>query len=720
MTTVPTLSKTHQRRDVQGLRAVAVIAVVLTHLFAWPTGGFVGVDVFFVISGFLITGLLLREYRATGRISFSTFYRRRVRRIIPIAVVVIVVTVLAAFLLFNVSRGRSVADDGLWSLIFAANWHFAASGTDYWQTDGIVSPLQHYWSLAVEEQFYLVWPWVIIVALGLVARGSKRWAGRGNVILFIAFTVLAGASFAYALWQTTAQPMWAYFSTFTRAWELAVGALVAVAVPWLGKLPSIGREVLGMVGLVGIIASVFLITPNSGIPAPATAFAVAASALIIISGIGGEQRSLFVLTNPVAQYIGKISYSLYLWHFPVIMLLPAFFPERGALYAMVALTVMTGLSVASFHWVEDPIRRSHWLEKSLPAQGTWMSRNRRPLRRLGYVGIAIHGALTLAVVAALAINPSGNVSTSKTVAGVAAVAAEPDVKKPADADSLEIAIETALAAQEFPDLSPSVDELGTESWIGKVNETGCADVSAETIAQCITGPKDAEKTAAVLGDSFAIAWMPGIRAALEPAGYRVQALTRGQCPAVKVTVTKDGGAVFPECDEHRKWAVNTINDLKPDLVILADADNTLDRLASGEATEAGARAVGEGLTTTIAEIEASGSRVIVLAPPPEGKNLQECVTNFGSPSDCTRGVSPRWQLFHDASKVAATEAGAEYIDTLGWFCNAAKECPGFVKSIPVRTDTSHLTIDYSTFLGPHIAQVLVPKDASPKEEEKDS
>ncbi|GAA1345297.1 SGNH hydrolase domain-containing protein [Arthrobacter roseus] len=349
-----------------------------------------------------------------------------------------------------------------------------------------------------------------------------------------------------------------------------------------------------------------------------------------------------------------------------------------------------------------------------------MSRNRRPLRRLGYVGIAVHGGLTLVVVTALAINPSGNLPTAKTVAGVVASAGEPDVQGTADADSLGAAIKTALAAQDFPDLSPSVDELGTESWIGKVNETGCADVSAETAAQCITGPKDAKKTAAVLGDSFAIAWMPGIRAALEPAGYRVQALTRGQCPAANVTVTKDGGTAFPGCGDHRQWALKTINDMKPELVVLADADNTLDRLASGDGGEAGAKAVGAGLSATIAEIEASGSRVVVLAPPPEGKNLQECVTNFGSPSDCTRGVSPRWQLFHEASRAAAVEAGAEYVDTLNWFCSPSGECPGFVKSIPVRTDTSHLTIDYSTFLAPHIAQVLVPKDASPEEEEKDS
>ena len=144
------------RPDIQGLRAVAVLAVVANHLFGFPAGGFIGVDVFFVISGFLITGQLFREHHKQGRISFADFYRRRVRRIFPISTVVIIVTVAASFVIYLTARAQTVAVDGIWALFFAGNWHFAFLGTDYWANTGSISPLQHYWSLAVEEQFYLV------------------------------------------------------------------------------------------------------------------------------------------------------------------------------------------------------------------------------------------------------------------------------------------------------------------------------------------------------------------------------------------------------------------------------------------------------------------------------------------------------------------------------------------------------------------------------------
>lgn len=172
------------RRDIQGLRAVAVLAVFLDHLAGWPRGGFVGVDIFFVISGFLITGLLLREYERTGSISFRSFYARRVKRILPASVLVLAVTTVLASLLFPLTRTLSTIGDALWALGFAGNWRFAVSGTDYFQEGTLPSPLQHYWSLGVEEQYYLLWPLLMVVVLASAAalrtRGRRRrGVGRG-------------------------------------------------------------------------------------------------------------------------------------------------------------------------------------------------------------------------------------------------------------------------------------------------------------------------------------------------------------------------------------------------------------------------------------------------------------------------------------------------------------------------------------------------------------
>lgn len=204
------------RADIQGLRAVAVIAVIVNHVIAWPSGGFAGVDVFFVISGFLITGLLLRDHEQHGKISLAGFYARRVRRIVPAALTVIVVTAAVGYFLFNRARSMSTIWDGVYSLLFVANWRFTALGTDCFHATDPASPLQHYWSLSVEEQFYLVWPWLVIIVLAVAVK-LLRSPHRARVALGIVMAALVAVSFLYAVQQTASSPAAAYFSTFSRA-----------------------------------------------------------------------------------------------------------------------------------------------------------------------------------------------------------------------------------------------------------------------------------------------------------------------------------------------------------------------------------------------------------------------------------------------------------------------------------------------------------------------
>ncbi len=216
------------RPDVEGLRALAVVAVIVDHLFDWPSGGFVGVDVFFVISGFLITGLLLKEYERTKTISFLDFYKRRVRRIMPAALLVLVVSTAVSFLVFNVVRAQASLWDAIWSALFVSNWHFASAGTDYFASDGPISPFRHYWSLSVEEQFYLVWPVLIFLVITFARRRTpKNRVKRARLFtqtIGITVGVLIVASLAWGFYETSARPTVAYFSTFSRAWELGIGA----------------------------------------------------------------------------------------------------------------------------------------------------------------------------------------------------------------------------------------------------------------------------------------------------------------------------------------------------------------------------------------------------------------------------------------------------------------------------------------------------------------
>ena len=702
-------SKKTFRPDVQGLRAIAVVAVVLDHLVGWPSGGFVGVDVFFVISGFLITGLLLREHERTGRISFRDFYVRRVRRIIPAAVLTLIVTVAASFLVFTPARAMGILGDAFWSLFFGQNWHLAVVGTDYFQADGLVTPLQHYWSLAVEEQFYLIWPWLLLLIFVVGSRALK-WGPRAlRLAAGVAIGVISIASFGWAVWESANNPTVAYFSTFSRAWELGLGALLAVLGTSLDRIPRVIRPVLAWIGLAALVTSLFVVTDTSNFPAPWAALPVVATGLIIAAG---DQRTLVPLTNPVSGYLGNISYSLYLWHFPVIVILGALIPPGPAFY-IVAVALMLYAAIGSYELVEEPIRSS--VRRAKPVKGA-------PRRRIGSprwrAAFALWTAASLIAIFAAAIWSSApqNAQATGSVAAFTPSAddvtsspgptASPTPTATGPEADLVAGITAALAATSFPELSPSVDELGTAAWVDQVQKDGCADISADNAASCVSGSEKAGKTVAVFGDSFAIAWLPAIEKALP--GWSVHPFTRGQCPSLLVPVTEDGGAPFPECDTHREWAIGAINDLEPDLVILANATQDDSKLADASTASAVVEEITTGYVDAVDALQPSGATVAILGAPPAVTPLQECFTRFAAPSDCVSRTSTEWQDSVDATRDAATESGAAYIDTAPWFCDTDGFCPSFVGTTPARADAGHMTVEYSRELGDVLADALDP------------
>ncbi|MEV7693759.1 acyltransferase family protein [Microbacterium sp. NPDC089189] len=366
-TSLPT-PPSRARRDIQGLRALAVLAVVGAHAFGWPRGGFVGVDVFFVVSGFLITGLLLRELDAHGRVDLRGFYARRARRILPAAVTVLALVATAGFVVFNRVRAEQTLWDAVWSAVFTANWHFAAEGTDYFHATDAVSPLQHFWSLSVEEQFYVVWPGLLLILVLLVPAAARTRRRLAWVVGAAAGAVVV-ASFAWALVQTGSQPTVAYFSTLTRVWELAAGAVLAAAAPLLARIPRGLGAAMGWIGLGGIVASFAVIDPEAtAFPAPWAALPVAAAALVIAGGVAGDprHRHLFPLTNPVSVFVGDMSYSLYLWHFPVIVFAAVLLPD-GDVSTWLMLGSIAVLSLTSYLVVEQPLRYAPFLGGRAPS-----------------------------------------------------------------------------------------------------------------------------------------------------------------------------------------------------------------------------------------------------------------------------------------------------------------------------------------------------------------
>src|SRR5436190_1041733 len=251
------LPRLTSRPDVQGLRAVAVLVVIGAHAgVPFLQGGFVGVDVFFVVSGYVISSLLLREVTATGRVRIGDFYARRARRILPAACLVLVATSVYAAFQLPLTRVAQVLEDVKWAALFAANIHFSQLGTDYFEQDRAVSPVQHMWSLAVEEQFYLVWPLLIVVLLALVHRRRVR-------ALTVVVAVAWAASLGWSIVLTATSPVSAYFSSLTRAWELATGALLALAGHQLPRLPVAVRHALTVVGLGAVAVAVVMFSETT-------------------------------------------------------------------------------------------------------------------------------------------------------------------------------------------------------------------------------------------------------------------------------------------------------------------------------------------------------------------------------------------------------------------------------------------------------------------------
>ena len=311
------------RADIEGLRAVAVVLVVAFHAgVGLVPGGFVGVDVFFVLSGFLITGLLIEEIARTGTISLGDFYARRVRRLLPLATLVLAATAAATYILVPPIDRRGVAGDIIGSALWSANWRFAAESTQY-MADTDKSPVLHYWSLAVEEQFYIVWPLLLLVLVGAGGLALRSWPVAFRRIALSLAVVIAGS--LWLSWsQTGASSPFAYFGLHTRAWELGIGAALALLRPMLPLLTRPAAQVAAVAGICAVVGSAAIMNEATPFPGTAALVPVLGTALLVAAGArlpDGVVSS--TLSRPIARYVGRVSYAWYLWHWPVLVLATA-------------------------------------------------------------------------------------------------------------------------------------------------------------------------------------------------------------------------------------------------------------------------------------------------------------------------------------------------------------------------------------------------------------
>ncbi|KQO11406.1 hypothetical protein ASF06_01760 [Agreia sp. Leaf244] len=488
---------------------------------------------------------------------------------------------------------------------------------------------------------------------------------------------------------------------------------MAVSATQLTRLPDSVRPLLAWIGLAGIIGSVFLINDSLSFPGPWAAAPVLATALVLAAGTGGKQRYLAPLTNPVSNYIGKISYSLYLWHFPVVILLASIIPEGTLAYYVVAAVLIAGLSVAAFHVVENPVLESRWLRGLTPQQLRDWNRAKKNKRRhrsgsIGgptLVGLSALTVVTL-VLTVIALQPPRLTEVTNTDPGYFGSATPSAPAEPQTAqDILAGQIATAASATEWPTFEPSVDNIADQR-VPQWTENGCLNVDDDNADLCVYGSPQPAKIAVVLGDSIATSWLPAIIGALEPLGYQVRALTREGCPVATTPVFPSGESttVYQKCAEHQEWVGQRVNQLSPDLIVMSDSFLSLNRLASG-ATGAAAQAEWEAAyTEAVRALPASSAKVSLMAPP-GAENIQECYTPLSKPADCIRSIPDSWTTLRTAEQNVATTLGIPFIESQPLFCDGPK-CPAFVGKSAVYADSGHMTASYSSSIAPALAEAF--------------
>ena len=688
---------------------MAILAVVAYHAGLPVPGGYVGVDVFFVISGYLITQLLWDELSSGGRLSFADFYARRARRLLPSAVLVILMTVVASVAVLGPLEATAVAKDAVACALYVGNYRFALQATNYLSAQGPVSPLQNYWSLGVEEQFYLVWPALLLAAAFIGrARGRHRrsssdlarWAAVGIL------AVLGALSFWMCVSLTHSDQPWAFFSLPTRAWELAVGGLVALAAPSARRAPAWVLWTIGWAGLGAVAWSLVAFGPQTLFPGPAALVPVAGTGAVLVAGTrqltGGPAHLLGL--SPL-QPIGAVSYTWYLWHWPMLVLAPNVLGHRLGLADNVAVCLFSLVPAAlTTVLLEQPARRSPWLSA-------------RAAHSL-VIGGALSLVAALAAVAVVAELPppvgSGHVAAARLVTTHPTASRSTPTTPPAvaTADSLDEQVNRqvyeSLANPDVPaNLTPSLADAAADTPVPEAD--GCFDGFTETsVNTCLYGDTTSSHTVVLFGDSHALQWFPAIDNLANQQHDALVVMAKATCPPIDITIfNPDLGRTYTECNEWRASELQRMTALRPAVVILGFSreygipDDHV--VVDGPAWLS-------GLSQMINTVKQdTGGRVVLIGDDPyPQQSVPDCLSeHLAFTPDCS---IPKHYPFYNPSgitqeKAVAASTGAGYVDTDSWFCTATN-CTVVVANILVYRDDNHITATYANWLTPVIGAHL--------------
>lgn len=548
-------------KEIQALRALASILVVIYHA-RLIRGGYIGVDIFYVISGYLITGLLLRELDKTRTLSFGAFYLRRLKRLLPTSFFVLVITGITAWLLYPATMRHELGKDIAAAGIYISNYLFAFWQMDYQNLNAIPPVVIHYWSLAVEEQFYLFWPFIIFA---LFKRGGRRYVFRGVVLL-------TALSFLWSFTQTQSSPIWAFYSLPTRAWELGIGALL-LFLPDFKTLAKLKRN-LAVAALLAIVLGSTLFNDNTTFPGTAALIPVLAAA-VAIGTIGSWPKVLQTISNlSVVQWLGEISYPLYLWHWPLLVIPAVYFGRGLHIYERALCIIATLLAAHLTHrFIEEPLRHKQFPRK------------------------AIIKLSTLATVISLSL-------------GLTIYATHSDQIRIADGQSLSL-----VKILEKP----------------KVYNDGCHVNNGETKSpDCTYGVRGAKIKIVLFGDSHAAQWFPALEKLALAKKFELISLTKSACPGPAVVKVNTGNYKNADCSAWRKNSYQRIASIHPEAVIFSGMEHF--EIPSGYSSRSSWWR--QGLALTLSQLQGSSSHLVYITDTPHPqRDIPSCVAS-GSLKKC--------------------------------------------------------------------------------------